>query len=73
MTLHSDADVCDGQDVKLAYSPTMEVGFHAYSTRMNLSLPLTEQHLKQQVRQMPDPASVLIFCYETLSHGDVLH
>lgn len=66
-------DVCDGAGVKLAYSPTMEVGYHAYATRMKVSLPLTEQHLKTQVRNMPDPASQLIFCYETITHGDVLH
>lgn len=65
-------DVCNGAGVKLAFAPTMEVGYHALSSRLKASLPLTEQHLKKQVRNMPDPASQLIFCYETLTHGDAL-
>ena len=64
--------MCDGAGVKLEFSPTMEVGFHALSSRLNASLPFTEQHLKKQVRNMPNPASQLIFCYETLTHGDTL-
>ena len=58
--------------IHLAYSPTMEVGFNALAGRMKMALPLTEKHLRTQVRTMPDPGQVLIMMYETLTHGDAV-
>jgi hypothetical protein len=64
------AYVCNGT-VNLSYDPTGEVGYNALVNRMSppQSLPLWLAHLMTQVRTMPDPASGIIFVYETLTHG----
>ena len=62
--------MCDGAEMKIELGMTMEVGYNAYAGRMNMSLPHTEKHLKTQVREIGDPCSQLIFCYETLTYGD---
>jgi hypothetical protein len=58
--------------LRLAFSPTMEVGYHAYAGRLGEPLPLTARHLRTQVRTMPNPGQTLIMMYETLSHGDAI-
>eukprot|EP00045_Choanoeca_perplexa_P012989 m.144645 g.144645 ORF g.144645 m.144645 type:complete len:380 (-) comp16203_c0_seq2:1058-2197(-) len=61
--------ICSGNGVKLSQSPTFEVAYNAYHHRNNVSLPLTWQHLKTQVRTKLDPEIRLIMVYEQLAHS----
>lgn len=72
-TAPAPAYFCGGHGVAgVRTAPTMEVGYNAYARRRGLPLPLTGQHLARDVRAQPDPASRLVFVYETLTHGGPL-
>ena len=63
------AYLCDGLGLKLTDAPTFDVGYNALHNRLGHKMPHTQRYLEQRMRKEKDPASGLIFNYETLTNG----
>lgn len=63
------AYLCSGHGLKLADTPTFEVGYNALHNRLHMDLPNTEKYLETVMRKMKQPASGLIYMFETLTNG----